>query len=111
MMTIPEATKEATHTLLQRGPTMQAYDTQHPPPIRDLTNAYDTYTRAFQSDFRGGTVSKTPIVRIEEIATRIDHRKRSLQMQQQRKPWCTHQPSPCVTKKRLNIVLSNNDLV
>ena len=59
MMTISEAMKEATYALLQRGETMQAYDAKHPPAVCDLTNTYDTHTRAFRSESKRGTVSKT----------------------------------------------------
>ena len=38
MMTIPEVMKEATHTLLQRGATIQTRDPTHTPVVRDLTN-------------------------------------------------------------------------
>ena len=78
MMTLLEAMKEATHTLLQRGPLMQADDAKHPPPVRDLINAYNTHTRAFQSNSKGDTVSKTPTFRTGESTTCIDHQKRSL---------------------------------
>ena len=63
MMIMPKTMKEATHTLLQRGTSTQTYDAKHPTPVRDLTNAYNTHIRAFQSDYKGGTVSKTQIVR------------------------------------------------
>ena len=61
-MAIPEAMKEATHALLQRGATMQTYDAKHPPAVRNLTNAFDTHTRAFRSDAKGGTASRTQII-------------------------------------------------
>ena len=56
-MTMPEAMQEATHTLLQRGPSMRTYAAVHPPPVCDLTNAFDTCARAFQTDSKVGTVS------------------------------------------------------
>jgi len=110
MMTMPEAMKEKTYSLLQRDVKMCTYDVKHPPPIRNFTNAYDTHTRSFQTDSKGGTISKTPTVRTDEAATRIDHRKRFLQMQKQKNPWYAHQPTPCITKT-LNIVLLNDVLV
>ena len=96
-MTMPEAMKEATHTLLHRGATMRMYDAKHPPPVRDLTNAFDSTARVFRSDSKHGTVSNSH-VRIGEGATRTDSQKRALQMQKQKNPWYTHQPSPRVTK-------------
>ena len=94
---MPEAMKEATHTLLQRGPKMRTRDAVHPPPVRDLTNAFDTHARAFRSDAKG-LVSSSNDVRIGEGATRPADQKRALQMQKQRNPWYTHQPSPTITK-------------
>ena len=47
MMTMSEAMKEATHALLQRGPSIQTRDPIHPPPIHNLTNVYNTHTQAF----------------------------------------------------------------
>ena len=95
---MPEAMKEATHSLLQRGEKMRTYDVKHPPSVRDMTNAYDTHARGFRSDSKGGTVSKTPTVRTDETATRFDTKKRPLQMQKQKNPWYAHQPTPCITK-------------
>ena len=43
MMTMPEAMKEATHSLLQRGENMRTYDVKHPPSVRDMTNTFDTH--------------------------------------------------------------------
>ena len=98
MMTMPEAMKEATHALLQKGPAMRTRDAVHPPPVRDLTNAFDTNARAFRTDAKGGTVSNTNHIRVGDGATRPGDQKRALQMQKQRNPWYTHQPSPHVTK-------------
>ena len=95
---MPEAMKEATHTLLQKGPSMQTRDAVHPPPVRDLTNAFDTHARAFRSDAKG-RISTSHDVRIGDGATRPADQKRALQMQKQRNPWYTHQPSLTVTKK------------
>ena len=47
MMTMPEAMKEATYSLHQSGVKMCTYDVKHLPPIRNMTNAYDTHARAF----------------------------------------------------------------
>ena len=99
MTTMLEVMKEATHALLQRDVTMQTRDPTHPPSVCDLINAYDTHTRAFWSDSKGGTVSKTQNVPTRESATHLKDRKHALQMQQQKNPWCTHQPSPCISKK------------
>ena len=96
-MTMPEAMKEATHTLLQRGPSMRTYAVEHPPPVHDLTNAYDTHARKFRTDSKG-TVSNTTPVRVGEGATCPGDQKHALQMQQQRNPWCTHQLIPFITK-------------
>ena len=98
MMTMPEAMQEATHTLLQRGPSMRTRDAVHPPPVRDLTNAFDTHARAFRTDAKGG-VSKSSQVRVGEGATLPADRKRALQMMKQRNPWCIHQLTPCIPKK------------
>ena len=95
---MPEAMQEATHTLLQRGPKMRTRDAVHPPPVRDLTNAFDTHARAFRMDAKGG-VSNSSQVRVGEGANRPHDLKRALQMQKQRNPWCTHQPIPCVPAK------------
>ena len=97
MMTMPEAMKEATHSLLQRGEKMRTYDVKHPPSVRDMTNAYDTHARSFRTDSKGGVVSKTQSIRLVESATLLKDRKRSLQMQKQRNPWYAHQPIPTVT--------------
>ena len=59
MMTMPEAMKEATHSLLQRGENMRTYDVKHPPSVRDMTNAFDTHARGFQLDSKGGTFKPT----------------------------------------------------
>ena len=95
---MPEAMKEATHALFQKGPAMRTRDAVHPPPIRDLTNAFDTNARAFRTDAKGGTVSNTNHIRVGDGATRPGDQKRALQMQKQRNPWYTHQPSPTITK-------------
>ena len=108
---MPEAMKEATHSLLQRGEKMRTYDVKHPPSVRDMTNAYDTHARSFRTDSKGGTVSKTQSIRTDKTSTRIDTRKRSLQMQKQRNPWYSHQPIPTVTTTKNSIMLSNNVLV
>ena len=96
---MPEAIKEAAHSLFQRGVKIHTYVVKKPPPVRDITNAYNTHARAFQTVSKGGSVCNTPTVRTGESATCIDNRKRSLQMQKQRNPLCTHQPIPCVTTK------------
>ena len=54
---MPEAMKEATHSLLQRGAIMRTRDAIHPPPVRDMTNAFDIYVTAFQTDSKGGTIT------------------------------------------------------
>ena len=74
MMTMPKAMKEATHSLLQRGVKMQTYDVKHPPPVRNMTNAYDTHTRAFQIDSKGGSVSNSHVRHGEGVAS-IDNQK------------------------------------
>ena len=61
MMTMPKVMKEATHSLLKRGVIMETYDAKHPPPVCDMTNAYDIHRRAFLSDFKGGTVSNSHV--------------------------------------------------
>ena len=48
---MPEAMNETTHTLLQTGKEMRIRDAVHPPPVRDMTNAYNTTARAFRSDY------------------------------------------------------------
>ena len=58
---MPEAMKEATHALLQTGDHMRSYDAVHPPPVRDMTNAYDSNARAFRSDCKGGTISNNNV--------------------------------------------------
>ena len=98
MMTMPEAMKEATYALLQRGDKMQTKDPVHPPAVCDITNVYDTYARAFQSDSKRGTVSNS---HVQTGAGDIcpDHQKRAIQMQQQKNPRYVHQPNvhtvPC----------------
>ena len=94
---MPEAMKEATHSLLQRGEKMRTYDVKHPPSVRDMTNAYDTHARSFRTDSKGGTVSMTQSIRTDKTSADIYQRKRSLQMQKQRNPWYAHQPIPTVT--------------
>ena len=94
---MPEAMKEATHSLLQRGENMRTYDVKHPPSVRDLTNAHDTHARGFRTDSKGVTVSKTPSVQTGKTSANIYKQKRSLQMQKQRNPWFSHQPIPTVT--------------
>ena len=58
-----EAMKEATHALLQiqTGDHMRRVDAIHPPSVRDMTNAYDSSARAFQSDCKGGTISNNNV--------------------------------------------------
>ena len=58
---MPEAMKEATHALLQTGDHMRSLDTVHPPPVQDMTNAYDSNARAFRSDCKGDTISNTNV--------------------------------------------------
>mmetsp|Transcript_2847 Transcript_2847/g.5763 ORF Transcript_2847/g.5763 Transcript_2847/m.5763 type:complete len:366 (+) Transcript_2847:358-1455(+) len=41
-VTMAEGIKEATHSLLQRGPTMRVWALEHPSPIRDMTYVYNT---------------------------------------------------------------------
>ena len=66
---MPEAMKEATHTLLQRGATIRTRGPTHPTAVCDLTNAYDTHTRTFRLDSKGGTVSRTQNVPTRESVT------------------------------------------
>ena len=61
MTTMPEAMQEATHTLLQRGPSMRTRDAVHPPPVCDLTNAFDTHARAFRTDTKGGVSNSSQV--------------------------------------------------
>ena len=102
---MPEAMKEATHSLLQRGESMRTYDVKHPPSVRDITNAYDTHARGFQTDSKGGTVSKTQSFQTRDAATRFRDQKRTLQMQKQRNPWFSHQLTPTVTTKKTVLCL------
>mmetsp|Transcript_14103 Transcript_14103/g.29816 ORF Transcript_14103/g.29816 Transcript_14103/m.29816 type:complete len:284 (-) Transcript_14103:390-1241(-) len=41
-LSMTEGIKEATHSLLQRGPTMRVWALEHPSPIRDMTYVYNT---------------------------------------------------------------------
>ena len=61
MMTILDAMKEATYALLQTGEKMPMVDAVHPPYVRNMTNAYDSTARAFQSDYRGGTIGNNNV--------------------------------------------------
>ena len=58
---MPEAMKEATHALLQTGDHIHTLDAVHPPSRQDMTNAYDSTTRTFCSDCKGGTISNNNI--------------------------------------------------
>ena len=81
MMTMPEAMKEATHVLLQTCDNMRTLDAVHPPSRRDMTNAYDSTTRAFRSDCKGGTTSNNNIRQgAGAIASPLSCKKPALQM-------------------------------
>ena len=87
-----EAMKEATHALLQTGDHMCSYDAVHPPPVQDMTNAYDSNARAFRSDCKGGTISNNNVRQgAGPISSPLCHQKRALQMKKQKHPWYVHQ--------------------
>ena len=58
---MPDAMKETTHTLIQTGKKIYMVDAVHPPSVHDMTNAYDSTGRAFQSDCKGSTISSKNI--------------------------------------------------
>ena len=57
-----------------------------------MTNAYDSTTRTFQSDCKGGTISNNNVLQgAGPISSPLCHQKRALQMKKQKHSWYVHQ--------------------
>ena len=116
---MPEAMREATHALLQTGDHMRTLDAVHPPSRQDMTNAYDSTTRAFCSDCKGGTISNNNVRQgAGAIASPLSCKKRALQMKKQKHSWYVHQSNAykhakyckykeCLGRKRTHTVKRN----
>ena len=87
--------KEATHSLLQNGKHMCIVAAIHPPSVLDMTNAYDSTARAFQSDCKGGSISNSNNY-VQQgtgalITSPLANQKWALQKRNLKYPWCVHQ--------------------
>ena len=71
---------------------MRSYDAVHPPPVRDMTNAYDSNARAFPNDCKGGTISNTNVRQgAGPISSPLCCKKHALQKRKLKHPWYVHQ--------------------
>ena len=86
-VTIAEGIKEATHSLLQRGPAMRTRAPDHPLPIRDMTCVYGTGCRKRKRSDTKGVITTTPRAPPINSATRLY----ILRNQQYVNPWHQHQ--------------------
>ena len=87
-----ETMKEATHALFQTGDHMRTLDAVHPPSVRDKTNVYDSTTRAYERDCKGGTISNNNVWQgAGPISSPLCCKKRALQKRNLKHPWYVHQ--------------------
>ena len=71
---------------------MRRVDAVHPPSVCDMTNAYDSTTRAFRRDCKGGTISNNNVRQgAGPISSPLCCKKRALQMKKQKHSWYVHQ--------------------
>ena len=105
-MTMPEAMKEAIHSSLQRGDTMQIQNPTHPLAIYDMTNAYDTHTRPFWLESKGDTVSDSHVWTGENDIC-IDYQKCALQMKKTKESVVYTSTIPLYNKKIIYVLLIN----